>query len=168
MIKINKILICVISLLFIYSCSNTLPTNVSTSDTQKVTSVEYGTIKTSLPVKIKGESDWVGATAGGLIGGLLGAHICGEEEIAGTKCQDIGIVFGTIGGAAAGTIIQAALGNHNGFQYIINIDNCEESSLSCKNNQDKAFVQGGNDAIPDNQRVVIIYGQTVRIIPYEN
>ena len=153
-------LITIITLFFIYSCSNTSPTIVQNTDAQKVTAVEYGTIKTSLPVKIKGESDWIGATAGG--------HICGEEEVAGTKCQDIGIVFGTVGGAAAGSVIQAALGNHDGFQYIINIDNCGESTLSCENNQDKAFVQGDKDPLPNNQRVIIIYGNTIRIIPYEN
>ena len=76
--------------------------------------------------------------------------------------------FGTVGGAAAGSVIQAALGNHDGFQYIINIDNCGESSLSCENNQDKAFVQGDKDPLPNNQRVIIIYGNTIRIIPYEN
>ena len=155
-------------LFFLFSCSSTSPNIVKTSDTQKISAIEYGTIKTSLPVKIKGESDWIGATAGGLIGALLGAHICGEEEVAGTKCQDIGIVFGTVGGAAAGSVIQAALGNHDGFQYIINIDNCGESTLSCENNQDKAFVQGDKDPLPNNQRVIIIYGNTIRIIPYEN
>ena len=155
-------------LFLLISCNTTSPNKVKKSDAQKVTNIEYGTIKTSLPVKIQGESDWIGATAGGLIGALLGAHICGEEEVAGTKCQDIGIVFGTVGGAAAGSVIQAALGNHDGFQYIINIDNCGESTLSCENNQDKAFVQGDKDPIPNNQRVIIIYGNTIRIIPYEN
>ena len=165
---VKKICLTILLSIFIYSCSNTSPTNVKTSDSQKVSAIEYGTIKSSMPVKIKGESDWIGATAGGLIGGLLGAHICGQEEIAGTKCQDIGIVFGTIGGAAAGTVIQAALGNHDGFQYIVNIDNCAETSLSCENTQDKAFVQGDKKPILKGQRVVIIYGNTVRILPYEN
>ena len=68
-----------ISVFFIYSCSNTSPTNVKTSDAQKVTAIEYGVIKSSAPVKIKGESNWIGATAGGMIGGLLGTQICGEE-----------------------------------------------------------------------------------------
>ena len=109
MIKILSLL----SILVIYACSNTSPTNVKTSDTQKVTSIEYGIIKSSAPVKIKGEANWIGATAGGMIGGLLGTAVCGEEEIIGTKCQDIAVVFGTIGGAAAGTVIQATLGNHD-------------------------------------------------------
>ena len=157
-----------IFLIIIYSCSTTSPTNVKTSDTQKVTAIEYGTIKNSLPVKIKGESNWIGTTAGAMIGGLLGTQVCGEEEIVGTKCQDIAVVFGTLGGAAAGTVIQATLGNHNGYQYIINIDSCAESSLTCENNQDKAFVQGDENPIPNGQRVIIIYGNDIRVMPYEN
>ena len=143
---------------FTYACSNTSPNNVSTSDAQKVTAIEYGVIKSSSPVKIKGESNWIGATAGGMIGGLLGTQICGEEEIIGTKCQDIAVVYGTIGGAAIGTVAQAMLGNHDGFQYIVNIDN---------NDKDSAFVQGDKNPMKIGQRVVIIYGNDIRVMPYE-
>ena len=160
-------LIFIFLLFFIYSCSTTSPNIVKKSDTQIVTSIEYGMIKSSSPVKIKGESNWIGATAGGMIGGLLGTQLCGDEEIIGTKCQDIAVVFGTIGGAAAGTVIQATLGNHNGFQYIITIDDCSESFTTCQANKDKAFVQGDKIAIPKGQRVVIFYGNDIRVMPYE-
>ena len=143
---------------FLYSCSNTSPTNVKKNDSQKVTAIEYGIIKSSSPVKIKGESNWIGATAGGMIGGLLGTQVCGEEEILGTKCQDIAVVYGTIGGAAIGTVAQAMLGNHDGFQYIVDIDD---------NDKDLAFVQGDETPIINGQRVVIIYGNDVRIMAYE-
>ena len=148
----------IISIIFIYSCSSTSPTNVKTSDAQKVTSVEYGTIKSASPIKIKGESNWIGATAGGMIGGLLGTQVCGEEEIIGTKCQDIAVVYGTIGGAAIGTVAQGILRNHDGFQYIVDIDNDEK---------DSAFVQGDKTPISKGQRVVIIYGNDIRVLPYE-
>ena len=141
-----------------YACSSTSPTNVKTSDAQKVTAVEYGIIKSASPIKIKGESNWIGATAGGMIGGLLGTQVCGEEEIIGTKCQDIAVVYGTIGGAAIGTVAQGILGNHDGFQYIVNIDNAEK---------DSAFVQGDKTPISKGQRVVIIYGKDIRVLPYE-
>ena len=143
---------------FIYACSNTSPTNVSSSDAQKVTAIEYGFIKSASPVKIKGESNWIGATAGGMIGGLLGTQVCGEEEIIGTKCQDIAVVYGTIGGAAIGTVAQAMLGNHDGFQYIVNMDDSDK---------DSAFVQGDKNAMNIGQRVVIIYGNDIRVMPYE-
>jgi len=145
-------------ILFTYSCSNTSPTNVKTSDAQKVTAIEYGIIKSSSPVKIKGESNWIGATTGGMIGGLLGTQVCGEEEIIGTKCQDIAVIYGAIGGAAIGTVAQAMLGNHDGFQYIVNMDD---------NDKDSAFVQGDKNAMNIGQRVVIIYGNDIRVMPYE-
>ncbi len=145
-------------IIFLYSCSNTSPTNVKTSDAQKVTAVEYGIIKSASPIKIKGESNWIGATAGGMIGGLLGTQVCGDEEIIGTKCQDIAVVYGTIGGAAIGTVAQGILGNHDGFQYIIDTDNDEK---------DSAFVQGDKTPISKGQRVIIIYGKDIRVLPYE-
>ena len=148
----------IIPIIFIYSCSITSPTQVKTSDAQKVTAVEYGVIKSASPIKIKGESNWIGATAGGMIGGLLGTQVCGDEEIIGTKCQDIAVVYGTIGGAAVGTVAQAILGNHDGFQYIVDIDNVEK---------DSAFVQGDKTPLLKNQRVVIIYGKDIRVLPYE-
>ena len=157
-IMINKLIIFLILSLLLISCFSTNPTNIKTTDTQKISKVDYGIILTSLPVKIKGESNWIGATAGAMIGGLLGTQLCGDKEIVGTKCQDIGVVFGTIGGAAAGTVTQAMLGNHDGFQYIIDIENSEN---------DSAFVQGDSEAIPDGQKVVIIYGKDVRILPYK-
>ena len=148
----------IIPIIFIYSCSSTSPTDVKTSDAQKVTAVEYGVIKSASPIKIKGESNWIGATAGAMIGGLLGTAVCGEEEIVGTKCQDIAVVFGTIGGAAIGSVTQAKLGDHDGFQYIIDIDN---------NENDSAIVQGDKNSLKDGQRVVIIYGNDIRVLPYE-
>lgn len=153
-----KILI-LMPIIFFYACTNTAPTNVKTSDAQKITSIEYGIIKSSSPIKIKGESNWIGATAGGLIGGLLGTQICGEEEIIGTKCQDIAVVFGTIGGAAIGSVTQAKLGDHDGFQYIINLDN---------NENDIAIMQGDLEPLKNDQRVVIIYGSEVRIMLFED
>ena len=168
MLKIIKFLILPIVLtISTVSCNTTSPNKVKKSDSQKITNIEYGTIKTSLPVKIEGESDWIGATAGAMIGGLLATQICGEKEISGTKCQDIAIVFGSIGGAAMGSVIQAKIGNHDGFQYIINIDQCGNDSSLCVNDQEKAFVQGDDNAIPNGQKVVIIYGDVVRVMPCE-
>ena len=154
----KKLIIYALLSIFMISCFATSPTNVKSSDAQKISKVEYGRIISSLPVKIKGEGNWLGATAGAMAGGLLGTQICGDQEILGTKCQDIGVVFGVIGGAAAGTVTQAILGNHNGFQYIIDIDNSDK---------DSAFVQGDSKAILDGQKVVIIYGKNIRILPHK-
>jgi outer membrane lipoprotein SlyB len=154
----KKIFILFCFTIILSSCFSTDPKNVKMSDVGNIGTVDYGVILSSMPVKIKGEGNWIGATAGAMIGGLLGTALCGEQEIVGTKCQDIGVVFGTIGGAAAGTVTQALLGNHDGFQYIIDIDNKEK---------DSAFVQGDSESIKIGQKVVIIYGENVRISPYQ-
>ena len=154
--KTKLIALFVISTILV-SCNTTRPTDVKKSDTQKITSIKYGNIISSMPVKIKGEGSVIGATAGGLIGGLLGTQVCGEKETAGTKCQDIAIVYGTIGGATIGYVTEALLGNHDGFQYIIDTDN---------NSEDVAIVQGSTALLENGERVVIIYGDTIRVLPY--
>ncbi len=156
--KIKFLIIFFISI-FLIGCSSTNPKNVTKSDTQKITSIKYGYIISSMPVKIKGEGSVIGATTGGLIGGLLGTQICGEEEVLGTKCQDIAVVYGTIGGAALGYVTEAILGNHDGFQYIIDIDDQED---------DIAVVQGDKETLIAGERVVILYSNDIRVAPFSN
>ena len=139
------------------SCNTTNPTDVKKSDTQKVTAIRYGNIISSLPVKVKGEGGLIGATTGALIGGLLGAQVCGKELIAGAKCEEIAIVYATIGGAALGYVTEALLGNHDGYQYVIDVDDSSD---------DIAIVQGSETKLNDGERVVIIFGKTIRVLPY--
>tara|TARA_B100001123_G_scaffold414333_1_gene513671 strand:- start:75 stop:548 length:474 start_codon:yes stop_codon:yes gene_type:complete len=152
-----KILVILITPFFLISCNTTNPGNVKKSDTQKITSIQYGYVLSSTPVKIKGEGSGIGATAGGLIGGLLGTQLCGEKEVIGTKCQDIALVYGTIGGAALGYVLEAKIGNHNGFQYVLDIDTKEE---------DVAIVQGDTEPLISGERVVVLYGDTIRVLPF--
>tara|TARA_B100000579_G_scaffold391308_1_gene366421 strand:+ start:145 stop:618 length:474 start_codon:yes stop_codon:yes gene_type:complete len=139
------------------SCNTTNPTDVKKTDTQKITSIKYGNIVSSLPVKVKGEGSMIGTTTGALIGGLLGTQVCGKELIAGAKCEEIAIVYATIGGAALGYVTEALLGNHDGHQYIINVDDSDD---------DIAIVQGSETLIKNGERVVIIFGKTIRVLPY--
>ena len=154
--KTNLIALFFISIILI-SCNTTNPTDVKKSDTQKVTAIKYGNIISSLPVKVKGEGSLIGATTGALIGGLLGTQVCGKELIAGAKCEEIAIVYGTIGGATIGYVTEALLGNHDGYQYVINIDD---------SNEDIAIVQGSTTKLKNGERVVIIFGKTIRVLPY--
>ena len=139
------------------SCNTTNPTDVKKTDTQKITSIKYGNIVSSLPVKVKGEGSIIGTSTGALIGGLLGTQVCGKELIAGAKCEEIAVVYATIGGAALGYVTEALLGNHDGHQYIINVDDSDD---------DIAIVQGSETLIKNGERVVIIFGKTIRVLPY--
>ena len=154
--KFKIILFFLISVI-LTSCNTTNPTEVKKSDAQKVTAIKYGNIISSLPVKVKGEGSLIGATTGALIGGLLGTQVCGKELIAGAKCEEIAIVYATIGGAALGYVTEALLGNHDGYQYVINVDDSGD---------DIAIVQGSETKLNNGERVVIIYGKTIRVLPY--
>ena len=152
-----KIFFLIFVCIFLASCNTTNPTDVKKTDTQKITSIKYGNIVSSLPVKVKGEGSLIGTTTGALIGGLLGTQVCEKELIAGAKCEEIAIVYATIGGAALGYVTEALLGNHDGHQYIINVDD---------SNDDIAIVQGSETFIKNGERVVIIFGKTIRVLPY--
>ncbi len=151
--------ILIIFFFILTACNTTSPDSVKRSDAQKINNIQYGNIVSSLPVKVKGEGSLIGASTGAMIGGLLGTQVCddGKKLIAGAKCEEIAIVYATIGGAALGYVTEAMFGNHQGYQYIINIDN---------NVEDIAIVQGNDIRIENGERVVIIYGKTIRVLPY--
>ena len=151
--------ILIIFFFILTACNTTSPDSVKRSDAQKINNIQYGNIVSSLPVKVKGEGSLIGASTGAMIGGLLGTQVCddGKKLIAGAKCEEIAIVYATIGGAALGYVTEAMFGNHQGYQYIINIDN---------NVEDIAIVQGNDIRIENGERVVIIFGKTTRVLPY--
>ena len=152
-----KIILFFLISIILTSCNTTNPTDVKKSDTQKVTAIRYGYIISSLPIKVKGEGSLIGATTGALIGGFLGTQVCDKELIAGAKCEEIAIVYATIGGAALGYVTEAFLGNHDGYQYVINVDDSSD---------DIAIVQGSKTKLNNGERVVIIFGKTIRVLPY--
>ena len=115
--------------------------------------VKYGVLKSSIPVKIKSDG-MVGALLGGVVGGIIGAGDVLSDKNSREKAE----VYGAVVGALIGYVTATNLGSHDGFQYIIDIDN---------SNTDSAFVQGDIEAIPDGQKVVILYGEDVRILPFE-
>ena len=117
-------------------------TGVKKSDTQKVNTVKYGTLVAAEPVKITGESSGLGALTGGLVGFVVG---CGEG-IFDDDCRDAAAVVGTIGGAIVGYVAGSSLGDHTGFQYVVDVDDTDD---------DISIVQSGSEQIPIGSRVTI-------------
>ena len=138
-----------LSILFI-SCNNMID-GVNKSDTQKINTVKYGTLVAAEPVKIKGEDDGLGAITGGLLGAVIG---CGEG-IFDDACRDTVAVVGAIGGAIIGNAVASRLGDHNGFQYVVDIDDSDE---------DISIVQSGDEQIPIGSKVTVSIGTNTRII----
>ena len=146
--NINKIII-LLSVFFL-SCNNMVD-GVNKSDTQRINSVKYGTLVAAEPVKIKGEDDGLGAITGGLLGAVIG---CGEG-IFDEECRDTVAVVGAIGGAILGNAVASRLGDHNGFQYVIDIDDSVD---------DLSIVQSGDEQIPIGSKVTVSIGANTRVI----
>ena len=149
MIGLIKKFIILLSLVFI-GCNNMIE-GIDKSDTQKINTVKYGTLVAAEPVKIKGEDDGLGAITGGLLGAVIG---CGEG-IFDDQCRDTVAVVGAIGGAIIGNAVASRLGDHNGFQYVVDIDGSDE---------DISIVQSGDEQIPIGSKVTISIGTNTRII----
>ena len=149
MIDLIKKFIILSSVIFI-SCNNMID-GVDKSDTQKINTVKYGTLIAAEPVKIKGEDDGLGAITGGLLGAVIG---CGEG-IFDDECRNTVAVVGAIGGAIIGNAVASRLGDHNGFQYVVDINDSDE---------DISIVQSGDEQIPLGSKVTISIGTNTRII----
>jgi outer membrane lipoprotein SlyB len=146
--QIKKLLI--LSSIIFVSCNNMVE-GVNKSDTQKINTVKYGTLVAAEPVKIKGEDDGLGAITGGLLGAVIG---CGEG-IFDDECRDTVAVVGAIGGAILGNAVASRLGDHDGFQYVVDIDNSDE---------DISIIQSGEEQIPIGSKVTVSIGSNTRII----
>ena len=149
MIDLIKKLLILSSIIFV-SCNNMVE-GVNKSDTQKINTVKYGTLVAAEPVKIKGEDDGLGAITGGLLGAVIG---CGEG-IFDDECRDTVAVVGAIGGAILGNAVASRLGDHDGFQYVVDIDNSDE---------DISIIQSGEDQIPIGSKVTVSIGTNTRIL----
>ena len=149
MIDLIKKLLILSSIIFV-SCNNMVE-GVNKSDTQKINTVKYGTLVAAEPVKIKGKDDGLGAITGGLLGAVIG---CGEG-IFDDECRDTVAVVGAIGGAILGNAVASRLGDHDGFQYVVDIDNSDE---------DISIIQSGENQIPIGSKVTISIGTNTRII----
>jgi outer membrane lipoprotein SlyB len=150
----NKIMnlkksIVLLSVLFL-SCNNMVD-GVNQSDTQRINTVKYGTLVAAEPVKIKGEDDGLGAITGGLLGAIVG---CGEG-IFDDDCRDTVAIVGAIGGAILGNAVASRLGDHNGFQYMVDVEDSDD---------DISIVQSGEEQIPIGSKVTISIGTNTRII----
>jgi len=146
--QIKKLLI--LSSIIFVSCNNMVE-GVNKSDTQKINTVKYGTLVAAEPVKIKGEDDGLGAITGGLLGAVIG---CGDG-IFDDECRNTVAVVGAIGGAILGNAVASRLGDHDGFQYVVDIDNSDE---------DISIIQSGEEQIPIGSKVTVSIGTNTRIL----
>jgi outer membrane lipoprotein SlyB len=116
---------------------------------QQANKVEQGTVVGVRPVQIAADGT-AGAAAGAAAGGVAGTRISGS---------DITSAFGGIGGGLLGGLIgtatEKAVGNTNGFEYIVRKGNGELVSVAQKDQV----------ALALGQKVLVIAGAQARIVP---
>jgi outer membrane lipoprotein SlyB len=116
---------------------------------QQANKVEQGTIVGVRPVQISADGT-TGAASGAAAGGVAGTRIGGG---------DITSAFGGIGGGLLGGLIgtasEKAIGNTNGFEYIVRKGNGDMVSVAQKD----------QIALALGQKVLVIAGAQARIVP---
>ena len=154
-----KKIICILIIVPLMSCTvtSTGPDKVDSADANTVLTTDLGVVIDVVPVRIKGAPSTVGAIAGGIIGGIA------AEKIGSGSGQDIAIVAGTVAGGIVGFYSTTVLGEHNGFQLTIKIDDVEKPVTiiqGVSKDQNKNYKTG--------DRVTIIYGNKVKVLPSRN
>ena len=152
-----KKIIIIFSLFLITSCSSTSSNQVERRDVNRILNVDLGVVIDVEPVSIKGESSKIGAVAGGVIGGLVGSTV--GDGVG----RQVAIVAGTVAGGVIGYFVPVKLGEHNGFQYTIVLDETKKPILVIQGVSGK---EGRDYKVGD--RVTVVYGNQVKVIPTKN
>jgi len=144
--------------LFLFSCAETTAYKVKSSDANTAIPTEVGVVIDVMPVRIQGDTSTAGAIVGGLIGGIAG------EKIGSGSGKDLAVITATTAGAIIGYYSTVKLGEHNGYQVTVKLDNVPNPTTVIQglSEDDK------NIPLKVGQRVAIIYGQKVRVVPSLN
>ena len=152
-----KKIIIIFSLVFIVSCSSTSSNRVERKDANRVLNVDLGVVIDVEPVSIKGEKSNIGMATGAIIGGLVGSTV--GDGVG----RQVAIVAGTVAGGVIGYFVPVKLGEHNGFQYTIVVDETKKPILVIQGVSGK---EGRDYKVGD--RVTVVYGNQVKVIPTKN
>ncbi len=118
--------------------------------------VLFGTLLSQRPVKITGEDTGAGALAGGVGGGVAGSLIgAGNGSV-------LGALAGAIAGIFIGNEAEKSMGNRNGVEYIIALDNGTNQSIVQNIAADDTPLQNGMRVMIETQ------GKYHRVLPANN
>lgn len=152
-LKMKKISLFISTLLLcvgLNGCAQNLSPNTYDGSAVGVAStVKKGMIIAKRPVNINNNSG-----AGGLAGAATGAA-AGSMVGGNTATNVIGAIGGAVIGGLAGNAIDSGINNHNGYEYIIRLNNGKSISV----------VQVQEMVFSVHQRVLVIYGRTTRLVP---
>ncbi len=140
--------------LLVSACATTDPTKVSGEDAQQILATQFGTVVDAQAVTIRGKKSQSAAAVGAIIGGVAGSLVEDGEY------REILMATGAVIGGVVGYYMPVKLGEHNGFQYVVSIDD---------KTRPVTLIQGatGKDdtGFQIGERVTIVYGKKIRMLP---
>ena len=141
--------------ILVTSCATTDPTKVSGDDAQRLLATQFGTVIDVQAVTIRGKKSEVAAAIGAVIGGVAGS-LADDGQY-----REVLIATGAVVGGVVGYYLPVKLGEHNGFQYVISIDDKKKPLTLIQGAIDKK-----DEGFTVGQRVTIVFGEkTIRMLP---
>ena len=141
--------------ILVTSCATTDPTKVSGDDAQRLLATQFGTVIDAQAVTIRGKKSEVAAAIGAVIGGVAGS-LADDGQY-----REVLIATGAVVGGVVGYYLPVKLGEHNGFQYVISIDDKKKPLTLIQGATDKK-----DEGFKVGQRVTIVFGEkTIRMLP---
>lgn len=130
-------------------CTTTSPDVISRQDANRMSTVVDGTVLSLRPVTVDGNQSGIGATAGGVVGGIAGSSVGGRRE---------SVAVGVIG-AVAGAVIGNALERNTTREEALEI------LVQLRNGERRAIVQAkGSEELKAGDPVIIVTtGGKVRV-----
>jgi outer membrane lipoprotein SlyB len=123
-------------------------TTVSRAGLGGAAAVEFGTIVGTRPVTVAGSQSGVGAVSGAVAGGVAGSFIGGDW-----RSNALAGVGGAILGGLAGNAIERGVTQGQAIEFIVRRDT----------GGDIAVVQTNEENLQAGERVVVTYGDRVRL-----
>ena len=136
--------------LLVGGCADLSPNTYQAGDVGQVNQVVPATIVSMRPVKIQASSGTVGTLAGAGIGAVAGSAIGGD-----TRTNILAGAGGALLGGLAGHAIENKVSSKLGMEYV----------LRTKDGRLVTVTQTQDLQLGVGQRVLIIYGRQIRIVP---
>lgn len=130
---------------------NISPDTYSVGSVGQVNRAVVGTIISARPVDVEGTRTGIGAGAGAIAGGAAGSTVGGN-----TQMNIIGAVGGALVAGVIGAAAEEEMTRQTGIEYVIETTNGAILTI----------VQGDDTPLLVGQKVLVIYGQRSRVIPY--
>lgn len=152
--KFMSLISCFMLVVFIGGCANMSPSTYNPGEAGVASRVVHGVIVGKRAIKLEASEGNIGSVAGGVGGAVAGSAIGGSD-----RANILGAVGGAVLGGVVGNAAEKALNRHDGFEYIIKVTK-DGSTISV------AQAVSKKDApLEVNQRVLVIYGATTRVVP---